>query len=293
MAYADIPEALKIRLSSERFRMYHAMWHFARNRRNWESIDWESLPAAERAHLESWKPAHFERESGGGVDFLHMHREMIRMVDAWARETPGGHAGHGAGHGHHGGATGAAQERFVVGWSDIPWDPADPVWPMPVVDLSSAEMRRIFRRSKDPAETAFHQRQCVEKYNNRAWLRSVTLDELGTELEFSIHGWCHMHWSTEPPANPNTLDPANDWLGSPFSSHVNKHFWKLHGWIDDRITGWEDARGEKADLSAGWDGPPDYVTNQPHSADPAFFELLQFRAREPMVMPWDGLLLEG
>ncbi len=30
----------------------------------------------------------------------------------------------------------------------------------------------------------------------------------------------------------------NDFLGDPFSSHVNPVFWAFHGWIDDRLNDW-------------------------------------------------------
>lgn len=30
----------------------------------------------------------------------------------------------------------------------------------------------------------------------------------------------------------------NDFLGDPFSSHVNPVFWRFHGWIDDRVEDW-------------------------------------------------------
>ncbi len=33
-------------------------------------------------------------------------------------------------------------------------------------------------------------------------------------------------------------DPRYDWLGEFYSSHVNPIFWRLHGWIDDRIENW-------------------------------------------------------
>jgi hypothetical protein len=286
MAYADIPLPVKERLASERVRTYHALWHFVRNRANWEG-----LTEAQRGELRDWEPPRFEREPGGGIDFLFMHRQMIQMVNTWAAEaTAGGHAGHAghAGHGHH-----QQTSEFVVGWLDIPWDPADPVWPMPIVDLSTPTNQRIFRNSKDPAQTAAYQELCSNRFQNRSWLRTVALDAFGTELEFTIHGWFHMHWSSEPPANPNSLDVTNEWLGSPMSSHVNKHFWKLHGWIDDRIKAWEDANGVEADISQGWDGPRDYVSGEMHSADPRFFRVLDLDKRPPLLMPWKDLLLEG
>ena len=165
---------------------------------------------------------------------------------------------------------------------------------MAFVDLQSyPRFPEIFGRSKEQATTDFYRGRVSEAFQNREWLRSQSLDQLGTQIEFTIHGWMHMHWSPAPPENPNSLDETNDWLGSPFSSHVNRHFWKLHGWIDDRIYGWEDAHGEEADLSEGWDGPPDSLTDEPHSADPELFGVLRFEERSPLLMPWKDLLLEN
>jgi hypothetical protein len=63
-----------------------------------------------------------------------------------------------------------------------------------------------------------------------------------------------MRWATVPrdpsnggpvPMGRNQADfasrwfePENDFLGDPFSSHVNPVFWRFHGWIDDRIEDW-------------------------------------------------------
>lgn len=257
--------------------MYHALWHFVRNQK-----EWEKLPIEEKQPLidEGWSTPRFTDQLGAGIDFLFMHRNMISMVNEWAK--PPVEEGH-----HH------AFSPIVVGWIDVPWDHADPVWPMPKVDLmTDPVLTKMFGRSKDPVVTAQYQQRCIDRYNNRNWLRSVTLDSFGTELESSIHGWFHMHWSSSPPADPNSLDTTNDWLGSPFSSHVNRHFWKLHGWIDDRIKAWEDANGTIADISSGWDGPTDYVTGEIHSADPKFFTILRFDKKPPLLMPWKDILLE-
>ncbi len=48
------------------------------------------------------------------------------------------------------------------------------------------------------------------------------------------------------PANPDDIDarwddPSYDWLGDTYSSHVNRVFWKLHGWVDNRIEDWKQA----------------------------------------------------
>lgn len=279
MTWGEIPNAARTRLASERVRMYHAIWHFVRR-----EDDWNGLEASQKDELvrQGWTPPRFETQPGAGIDFLYMHRRMIQMVNLWAA---------GQEHHHHHGPP--QRDAFVRSWVNIPWDHADLVWPMPIVDLASdPDLQQIFGPSKEQATTEVYRRRVSERYENREWLRTRSLDQLGSELEFGIHGWMHMHWSTAPPTNPNTLDESNEWLGSPFSSHVNRHFWKLHGWIDDRIYAWEDARGEEADLSDGWEGPLDSVTDEPHSTDPQLFEVLRFEERPTLFMPWKDLLLE-
>ena len=38
---------------------------------------------------------------------------------------------------------------------------------------------------------------------------------------------------------------SNDWLVDLYSSQANPWFWKLHGWVDDRIEDWRKANGLK------------------------------------------------
>jgi hypothetical protein len=80
------------------------------------------------------------------------------------------------------------------------------------------------------------------------------LGELGALIEFSVHNDMHMRWSALPrdpqtnepiPAGRRVGDidsrwdnPRNNYLGDFYSSHVNPIFWRLHGWIDDRIDDW-------------------------------------------------------
>lgn len=47
------------------------------------------------------------------------------------------------------------------------------------------------------------------------------------------------------PTDPNhSINVASqDWLGIPYSSHVNPYFWRLHGYVDDRVNGWLQANG--------------------------------------------------
>ena len=64
-----------------------------------------------------------------------------------------------------------------------------------------------------------------------------------------------MRWSSIPldpesgePADRDPFDtdskwdnPKYDYLGDFYSSHVNPLFWRLHGWVDDRIEDWYNA----------------------------------------------------
>ena len=83
----------------------------------------------------------------------------------------------------------------------------------------------------------------------------------------TLHDWLHMCWASVPrdPLNgapvPFARDPAdfalrwfgpeNDFLGDPFSSHVNPVFWGFHGWIDDRIEDWYRARSATTQARCG------------------------------------------
>jgi hypothetical protein len=75
----------------------------------------------------------------------------------------------------------------------------------------------------------------------------MSLDYLGRRIENGIHDWMHIHWSAEPwyqgKSDQDINDVRNDWLASPYASHVNVHFWKIHGWINDRVDDWARANG--------------------------------------------------
>jgi hypothetical protein len=95
------------------------------------------------------------------------------------------------------------------------------------------------------------------QYTDPAYLSRITLGELGARMEFTIHNWMHMRWASVPrdPStgravpegraaldfDPKWLRPEYDYLGETFSSHVNPVFWRLHGWVDDRIDDWFNA----------------------------------------------------
>ena len=243
MSAPDLPASVVSMLASANMRRHHAIWHFVRNR-------WHALSAADRTRYaaEGWAPPRLnplgrpedltpapDRDSGAGLDFLYMHRRMIEHVNEMLAEEAD-----------------PAYPR-VEGWSPIPWNHDDVDWPMPpVYDPAVA-------RAKDPSQTAAWQATVAATFENDAWLAVQELDDVGSEIEEGIHNWMHMHWSAAPwfsqAPGQDPDDPRNDYLGSTYSSHVNKAFWKLHGWIDDRITQWEQASGRAADFTGCWEGP--------------------------------------
>jgi hypothetical protein len=107
----------------------------------------------------------------------------------------------------------------------------------------------------------FYQKRFVywqKMFTDPSFLRSVCLGELGVVIELTIHNVMHLRWSSPPgssfpsPDDPTlgeaTIptewdDPRYDFLTETYSSHVNPIFWKLHGWIDDRVENWKVANG--------------------------------------------------
>ncbi len=151
----------------------------------------------------------------------------------------------------------------VEGWNPIPWSDNDPDWPVPDWQddpprwADPEEWKRYTRNVKSarsPKTTAEMQER-AKNFVDANYLEQISLDGLGIAMENTILGWMHVRWSGLPPNDPNSAVPNNDWLFSSWSSHVNGIFWKLHGWIDDRIGNWEDATGKTADFSKAWIGP--------------------------------------
>ncbi|WP_162560745.1 hypothetical protein [Methylobacterium durans] len=92
-------------------------------------------------------------------------------------------------------------------------------------------------------------------FKNPAHLATPSLDARGALIEFVVHNAMRPWWrhvvelgparphdrSAGPLGRPDHeprgkwLLPACDFLGEFFSSHVKPVFWRLHGWVDQRI----------------------------------------------------------
>lgn len=239
MAFSDIPMEVKAKLAQTEVRVHHHLWHFVRSEERCNGLNDEQRQQFSNA---GWMPPRFEMQPGSGLDFLGMHRQMIQMFNQMLAQVDDDHW------------------PVASAWDPIPWADDDNDWP--VQDWPDADPTAQWARATDTV--AQMQEFVRNRFQNPEWLRTVSLDELGISIEFSIHAWMHLRWSGAPPSDTSTDDPNNDWLFIPWSSHVNKHFWKLHPWIDERINDWARANGKEADLSNVWSGASRVLSNMHH-----------------------------
>ncbi|HEY5677139.1 MAG TPA: hypothetical protein VIR81_10145, partial [Myxococcales bacterium] len=125
-------------------RKHHATWHYVRG--------WTRLPGPEQADwaAKGRKPPRDDASPGSGIDFLGMHRQMVAHQQA---------------------ALKLAKDplyTIAAGWAPVPFDHADPDWPMPAVagpPFVSSE--------KAQAATDGWKDIIARRFENDAWLATV------------------------------------------------------------------------------------------------------------------------
>jgi hypothetical protein len=222
-------------------RMHHMLFHLSRN--GWNQFTPEIRAVYRRL---GWKPPRPSLDASGqpilhnnsGEDFLYMHHQMIREVNRQLKTI------------------GDPSYPRVEGWTQFP-APNDADYPVRVYQTGDPGLDGFLQQVKSKQ---FYNQQVLpqaQQVEDPTFLKTVTLGELGARIEFTVHNWAHMRWSaaptpgirpepaaTRPRAVAKKWDaPAYDWLGDFYSSHVNSIFWKLHGWVDERIAAWKQANG--------------------------------------------------
>lgn len=244
---SGMPEELLHQLARRDVRLGHLLWHSLRDwwarleeaERNAfadEFVDWVPL----RPSLDQWgRPV---LDNGAGIDFLGAHRVMLQHYNTALRDA------------------GLPQEQ---GW-EAPPGVDDQFVPVPRPDGLEPQLYL----SKDDAVW----RECLRQTDRLLLsesLRDITLNELGTRLEYGIHAAMHERFGDygshrrlrQAPASVLTRvpakwdDPGYDSLLDAYSAHVSPTFWKIHGWVDRCIAFWEDANQQRAALSDVWHGP--------------------------------------
>jgi hypothetical protein len=179
----------------------------------------------------------------------------------------------------------------VDGWKNIPLPP-DADYPVPPAwDSGNASLNNNLNTVKSTDFYTNRIKKAEDQFIDKNYLKTVTLGELGARLEFSIHNWLHMRFCSrvneirpDPSAFSASIDPkwdapAYDWLGDTYASHVNQIFWKLHGWVDNRIEDWKAANNVTGEIN--WTGK--WVGDMPsHPAPESLHSILSIDAEKEM-----------
>ena len=259
---ATLPNQVKAEMAKKEHRVSHLLWHGIRN--TWERLNLSQKNAI-RAIDPQWEPPRpafdnlrrINRDNNSGEDFLFMHREMIKVTNAILKE-----------------AQDPAYPK-VTGWKQLPEpDDADfPIVPVPLVGFERVKSNEYLTKTLKPWE---------QQYKSEAYLKSVTLGQLGSDLETTIHNNMHRRWCTPSavgyrnntpitqPVDVKWDDIQYDFLGDTYASHVNATFWKIHGWVDDRIEDWKKANNiDSINWTGTWVGPMHHDHGHHHFATEA------------------------
>lgn len=256
----EAPIELKKFEAERNRRMHHYLWHTVRNGWEWftedeknklTSLGWKPPRAGRKKNSDGSRGVHFHNDSG--EDFLYMHREMIRHANMKLIEI--------------GNTT-----YKIVGWKSLP-EINDSEFPVPPAwDTGSDGFNAYLNESKDGSFFINTMKKWEKEFKDENYLKSISLGELGARIEYSIHNRMHVRWcgkllDTRPetnPDNPETIDTKWDnntyeWLADEYSAHVASIFWKIHGWVDDRINDWAKVNNV---TDINWNGK--WLGNMPH-----------------------------
>ncbi|MDQ4024190.1 MAG: Tat pathway signal protein [Actinomycetota bacterium] len=237
-----LPVDVRNALAQRVYRMQHYLWFELRDY-------WSIYPqdAQEKIRALGWeppRPAIDEQQveivdNNSGEDFLYMHCEWLAFAN------------------HLLAATGEPEFPRVEGWTSIP-APDDPDFPVPAAWFgpeSFAVSNAFIVRAKtdDFFERRF--RRWEQLCSDPSYLRRVTLGELGTFVEATLHDAVRSRWGEPPaamrpdppppgePLGDNWDDPGYDFLRDHYAMHVNPIYWKFYGWVLDRVEDWKITNG--------------------------------------------------
>jgi hypothetical protein len=195
----------------------HLAWH----------ADWHLL----RAGLKTSRDFDSRYAVGGplaGENFFYMHRLMIKMVQM---------------------ELAAAGQPCFAPWADIPSSIDDAKWPTPKKFATpDARTTAIAKLESMRAQLA--------RFRNPKLLANISLNRLGEMIEPRLHMDLHAFYQSTPACSPEGRRQGFcDDLVPVQTSPLNKHFWKLHGLIDDLIGDWLRAH-DLREIAVSCDGRP-------------------------------------
>lgn len=170
---AILPPEVSFKMAIKEHRMSHVLFHELRN--SWEQLPQEQQDKIKIIHS-SWVPPRpaldkngtVIRDNHSGEDFLYMHREMIKFVNQILYTVAD------------------ANYLKVEGWKELP-EPNDSAFPIvPLQGWATVKSIEHFNNVLKPWE---------RKYKSTDYLKTVSLGQLGADLEFTIHNDMHMRWA--------------------------------------------------------------------------------------------------
>jgi hypothetical protein len=211
MADPLMPDEIVTFMVSRDWGSHHLHWHVVRI--------WDLLTDADRQWAESQGWSRYlvqEGEEGNGLQFLAMHRVMIRTLQ---QAFP-----------QHG--------NLFAGWNQPPTDPADVNDPLPggAATPFHPEMQRAIGRLHGELPS-FDGEDGFGTYVETT-LRPFPNDprRRAAERSSGIHNYIHNRF-----ADQNSS--VN--MGDPTVNILNQRFWRLHGWIDARWSAYRTASGRQ------------------------------------------------
>lgn len=220
MADIPMPQEIIDWMRARDWGQHHLRWHVERI--------WGRLPPASRAFFaqRGWSayPVQ-EGEESNGLEFLAMHRVMLRQIHASFPQ----HA------------------ALLAGWTQVPTDPDDandPVPPSTEEREFRATMRTALERLVGAGNPEFDGEDALGLYiQTEARPFPAQPRRRSADTATGLHNYLHGRWQDD--------DSAIN-LGDPEVNLENQRFWSLHGWIDGRWTAYREATGRS-------EGDPRYV----------------------------------
>jgi hypothetical protein len=208
-----LPDYIVAMQASRHHRLHHLVWHGTRNA-------WATLSRKQTTTIAAlgWMPRQPARdaqgtpciENGSGEDFLFMHRQMLGEVNSVLRRH---------------------RAEPIASWTIIPApgpliDKEPPTGPVgnsdgfvvPPTWIISDDQTLTHRLATLKSDEFYWTRMMWwdRQFKNPEYLQTLTLGELGSLLEFSVHNDMHIRWASVPedPTDGTPLPNGRD-DGSP------------------------------------------------------------------------------
>lgn len=204
-------------LNEEKHRQWHSQWHKIRaslhqlNFENFSSLQSKGLIAKDQK-LETFAENHRIGGRLAGEDFFFMHRLMLKMAQV---------------------ELSAVGLPCMAPWENVPVQ--DTLWPLPARSGSGVKNNKL--------ELVKLQKQ-LDRFRRVEYLAGISLNRLGIVVEGEFHLRLHGYFRDKNGCSAEALlSGFCDDLLPPESSPLNKHFWKIHGLIDNLLGNWLTANG--------------------------------------------------